>query len=407
MKKNICMMLIITMILCITGCGGKEKTDTMSVILQVDTGDSVKMTIDKSDGHSINFNKDTSIIDINDADGNAVIMGEFVPQASYAFLYEKVYTDAGCEITDTGNENGAAYTFGVYNNGTDSVCEYIAWIVGTNTGIVFESSSVAIDDFTNILKKVAFSVEKTNQVNENYAYEPNIDSAGNDGGESDMASGRASESDVPTPATETDTQETDSEQKKEDEGESTKPVASADWTSLLIKIDGVEYSFPYSYNLLKTNGWDFNIQDYLEEGQTEFLLEEGEYTYSTTKLKNPSYGDKLGTAEIYIGFKNYDTETKNIIDCDLWALEVVAVYGSQLIENHPEIELPGGIRFGATYDEIIAAYGEPTEINDESEYYIQLDYDHDYNQHMTLYVYKGEHDGEATGLLDVELRGYN
>lgn len=416
MKRRIFSIIIIfTILFSLFGCGKKE-SETMSMILQVDTGDSIKMTIDKTEGHVIGFDKDTSIIDIKNQEGAAIIRGEFVPQESYSFLYEKLYTEENCEIMSTGTENGASYTYGVYHNGNSEVCEYIAWVVGTNTGIVFESSSVGIEDFEETINKVTFSVEKTSQVNENYAYEPHI-SEGSDSSE-ETAEDNVEKREIAAPVSstalpeETDAQQenqeetkTDVESSEEDEGPG--ETAKADWTSLMMKIDGVEYSFPYSYSLLKSNGWDFNIQDYLEEGQTEFLLSEGEYTYSTTKLKNPIYGTDLGTAEIYVGFKNYDVETKNITDCDLWALEVVAVYGSQPIENRPEIELPGGIRFGSTYDEIIAAYGEPDTVYDDNEYYIQLDYERDYNQHMTLYIYKGEGEGEASGLLDVELRGYN
>lgn len=360
----------------------------MSMVLNVNTGDSVKITLDTSEDHKLSFNKDNSIIEISDSEDKIVMQGIFVPQNSYSLYYETAYTDSRCEIKESEKANGVAYTYYTYNDGDKINCEYIAWVIGTNTGVVFESTKLSPTEGKELIDKVSFEVEHTTQFNEEYVYEPSISTP------------------MPKPQENTYIESADnSNYENNSEGQESNGNPKTDWSSLLIKIDGVEYSFPYSFKTLQANGWGFNINDYLEDGETEFILEEGEYTYSDTSLQNEKYDIGLGNATIYVGFKNYTENPKNITDCGIWAMEVSAVYGMTAIDNRPEIELPGGIKFGATYDQIIATYGEPNSIED-NDYYVKMNYEKDYNKQMDLYIYTGTN-GSASGLLDVEFRGYN
>lgn len=385
-------MLLLTLML--SGCG-KDVKKTMSITLNVDTGDSVKLTLDTSEDNKIAFDKETSIINISDAEDNIVLQGIFVPQNSYSLYYETAYTDNRCDIISTGKGYGLSYTYYTYNDGNNINCEYIGWIIGTNSGVVFESTTLSTDDCWDLLEKLSFSVSKTEQVNEEYAYEPSIQTTSQLNPEGNQPS-------------ESESQETENAPTETPTETSLPESQFVNWTTTTIKIDGVSYQFPYSYKTLQANGWDFNINDYLEEGETEYLLDEGEYTYSTTQLRNEKYGNDMDSACIYVGFKNFTENQKNIIDCDLWAIEVSGVYGTKACDKCPDVELPGGIKFGATYEEIIATYGDPAR-EDNKDYYIQLDYENfndNGSQYMTLYIYNGDGDKSANGLLDAEFRCY-
>ena len=48
------------------------------------------------------------------------------------------------------------------------------------------------------------------------------------------------------------------------------------------------------------------------------------------------YGKEAGSARIFVGFKNYGRDGKNITDCGIWAMEVSGVYGASFMSNvHP------------------------------------------------------------------------
>lgn len=371
---------VIYIALAAAGCGSKTKTSSVS--LDVDTGDSVRISIPENEEYEISFDKEKSIINISGGgEGDVLVQGIFVPQNSYSLYYETAYTDSRCSISEEGRDNGISYTYYIYEENGESRCEYIGWIIGSNTGVVFESTVLDEESCISLMKKLSFSVQSTSQKNGEYCFVPDIN--------------RQDE----TPHKDESPNEEDGQGNT---GEDHAQEGKADWTSLAVKIDGVEYQFPYSYKKLQENGWKLygDISDYISGGEDQFILSEGEYTYSTTRLVNPAYGEELGSAEIYAGFKNYGKEDKDILDCDLWAMEISAVYGTSPTKKAPEVILPGGVSFGVSYDDIIRVYGKP-DAEEETEYYKRMDYENGYSQHMTLYVY-----GNGLGLLGVEMQGY-
>lgn len=412
----ICLCLFLSAVSA-AGCG-KFKTGT-AVSLSVDTGDSIRITID-SDIHKISFDKEKSVVSIaerkekgeKEEDAAVLMRGIFVPQNSYSLYYKTAYTDSRCSIVESGDGNGIAYTYYTYDSGEKINCEYIGWIKGSNTGVVFESTVMKPEACMELVKTLSFSVDSTNQANEEYVYVPNMKEE-----QDENAQDKPDEPDS-TKGHDKNEQEEQEEQEEQDEPDSIKgqdekgenaesidensSPSYADWTSLRLKIDGEDYAFPYSYKQLQENGWKLygDISDYISGDDEKFVLGEGEYTYSTTRLMNEKYGDTLGSAEIYVGFKNYGKEDKDILDCSLWAMEVSAVYGTSPVSPAPEVELPGGIKFGASYEDIVSTYGKP-DAEEDNGYYLQMDYQHDYSQHMTLYVYN-----DGLGLLGAELRGH-
>lgn len=419
---GVLLMVIVIMVFPIAGCGNKSKP--MSIILNVDTGDTIRVTLDTQEGHSVDVSTvsvgtdEITVLEISDSDGGMPLRGTFVSQNKYSEYYNTAYTDTRSTVLDTGERSGVSYTLYTFDMDGKPYTEYIGWVKGSNVGIVLESKMLGREDTENLIGMLSFEVEKTMQVNGEYVYEPMVGASADsvqtssqqpvDEYETVQDDAQNITSDVPeTVPTAGDAGSTGGDvtpETQDVQDDNPAQVEKTDWSTMLVKIDGVEYSFPYSLRTLQANGWTFNIEDYLEEGQTEYILEEGEYTYSTTLLSNEQYGSGAGSAEIYVGFKNFTQEPKNILDCGIWAIEVSGVYGTMPVKKCPDVELPGGVKFGMTMDEIKAVYGEPDEV-DDNDYYVKLEYVKDYSRQMDLYVYTGK-DGGAEGLLDIEFRNY-
>ena len=153
---------------------------------------------------------------------------------------------------------------------------------------------------------------------------------------------------------------------KEEDKPTSKPTSSGtisdDWTDLEFILDGKKYVLPFEYKELTEDGW------YLDESEYDFSegkeRDGGMRVLATIQLNNPKYAtDSLGEFELVIGFINYSKEPKEYKDCDIYSIEFKNVYGYSRIENYGDVKIAGGIGFGSTEEEVLAAFGEP-----ESEY---------------------------------------
>ena len=154
-----------------------------------------------------------------------------------------------------------------------------------------------------------------------------------------------------------------------------------------IVIDGVLFKSEDPYSLLVENGWDFNFEDYnIDE---EYVLNKGEYIYSTVHLKNPTkYGSDYSNPEITIGFINNADTAKPLKECSIHGIEVDGSYGFRRFEDDPnrqvscyDFEIIKGLRRGTSMDDVKAAWGEPDDV-----YVADGD---DY--HYELLTYEGDH----------------
>lgn len=115
---------------------------------------------------------------------------------------------------------------------------------------------------------------------------------------------------------------------------------SDDLESFQIQVDGVVYTLPSPINQLIENGWE-------ARDDMDFELEPFTYTnFAMIKDDVTKYPALLNNSE---------TETKPASECEIGGFEFVL----EDAENGISVVLPGGLSFGATYDEIVAAYGEP------------------------------------------------
>jgi len=135
---------------------------------------------------------------------------------------------------------------------------------------------------------------------------------------------------------------------------------------------------------------DFAALGWTYDGDDSQTLTSNQYTTSETWVK--------GDLEIYTSLFN--------LSMNEVTFKEAAVGGAtfdmyDLEDTNVQIVLPKGIQFGvATRDDIIAAYGDPTDEYDGSMYY-KMSYEYDYYQEIDLYVYK------ESGTLDkIEIRNF-
>ncbi|MCD7882443.1 MAG: hypothetical protein LUI87_01860 [Lachnospiraceae bacterium] len=145
-------------------------------------------------------------------------------------------------------------------------------------------------------------------------------------------------------------------------------AAEESWMDYSITIDGETYELPMMYAEFASYGW------VLEE--TEDTLAPYRYSiYQCTK-------DDM-TVTVYL--LNLGINTVPVEDAILAGISIDRFYWDEV---GAEVTLPCGITRGvSTLDDIVAAYGTPTDTY-EGELYTQYTFEQDYNQEVELEVYK-------------------
>lgn len=173
---------------------------------------------------------------------------------------------------------------------------------------------------------------------------------------------------------------------------------SSDWKNLQISMDGQVYSLPFAYDLLVAAGWDFDISDY---GSEEYVLEGGKYITGGIYLENPAYlmDTFYEYPEIRVGMRNYSSKDADIKACDVWSLSISRVYGTKTVSKYPDVVIAGGITWGSSAEDIMAAYGQPEDTYQSDSGYTAYTYRDDNGAEMTLTVY-------VDGLGEIKLQQY-
>ena len=186
-----------------------------------------------------------------------------------------------------------------------------------------------------------------------------------------------------------DVEDTEFEEDEEDEEVATTTPAttpselSDDIYSFQVSVDGTVYQFPMWAKDFAALGWTY-------DGDDSQILTSNQYTVAETWVK--------GDLEVYTSLINLSMNEVTYKDA---AVGGITFDEYELKDTNVQIVLPKGIQFGvSTRDDIIAAYGEPTDEYDGSMYY-NMTYEYDYYQEIDLYVYK------ETGTLDkIEIRNF-
>ncbi len=149
-----------------------------------------------------------------------------------------------------------------------------------------------------------------------------------------------------------------------------------------IVIDGVLYKSWDPYSKFVENGWDFSFDDYNVD--ETYVLNSGDYVLGDVDLKNvDKYGAAYYNPAIEISFINTGDKPTVLKECAVRNISVEGFHGFSRYEDLSsnacpcyDFEIIGGIRRGASLDEVKAVFGEPKSVYN-SDHYDVLTYEGD------------------------------
>ncbi len=169
---------------------------------------------------------------------------------------------------------------------------------------------------------------------------------------------------------------------------------SDDLYSEQVSIDGKVYHLPFDYSLI-SDEYTFDMADYGYEGG--YVMNPEDKVTSTIQLENPNVDEDL---DFYVGFVNTSGEAKDIKETSIYSVDFDITWTETT--NYPSVVLPKGITWGATLEDVKAAYGEPDDsyYSDSLHYwsYTYEDDDYDYDVQLTIY--------EDRGITEIDLSSY-
>lgn len=154
-------------------------------------------------------------------------------------------------------------------------------------------------------------------------------------------------------------------------------TVSDDWKDCEFIFDNQVYKLDFDYSAIKNNGWSFNLADY---GYSDgYVMNKGDKISSTIDLENPNFD-----SDVRVGFTNTSDESKDILDCQIWSVVVDNAFAKKPVT----FSFAKGIHNGSTLQEVIDAYGEPTDsYRSDSLGYWNYTYQDGYNKYLKLTIY--------------------
>ena len=163
---------------------------------------------------------------------------------------------------------------------------------------------------------------------------------------------------------------------------------SDDLYAYQVSIDGTVYQFPMWYSDFESYGWTY-------DGDPAQTLDANQYTSGEVWKKD-------GVC-VYTEIANLSINTAPFSEC---IVAGITLERYDMEDTDWEILLPGGIEWGVSdADDIIAAYGDPTDTYDGDLYY-KMTYEQDYYNSVSLYVFKEDNSLKEIHIENmVELEG--
>ncbi len=153
MKKMICLVAVLAATLLLGACT-TYLTTTMTY--EVDTGDSISVTVDAKAGYS----QDGQVPFTVSKDGEAVLVGAFMTQENFQ-AYETALTEAppeGVQLLEQGEKDGNTYLFFQYDGDSGTGYNYVVEVNGSSTGVML-GSEASQEEAESCFAAITFSVE--------------------------------------------------------------------------------------------------------------------------------------------------------------------------------------------------------------------------------------------------------
>ena len=345
--------------------------------------------------HSVKTAEDQVIFDYEDLKITAEL-GDFDSQ-TYSVPVE-IENNTGKDLTITTVDNGGSIYEEVDDGDTVSSIMYLntekgkdeieisLWICDKNFDISVETTPIKFTDLKKTPKAKECEVDEDSSEGAEYlSKDVDIPDEDEDDDKKDDTASTNSESQQPSESQKPSENSQTSEQNTQQTAPSTTAVNSqTDWKSMNVVIDGRELTLPFDYSKI-SDIFTINLADYGYENG--YVLNSGDKTYGTIDLDSTLYD-----CTFQVGFENTGASQCDILNSQIWSFECdIDRYDCT---TYPNIVLPGGITWGATADQITAAYGtdpadlESTYGNLDTDGYIVYNYYNDYKYKMRLHVDK-------------------
>lgn len=149
MRRNLfCFVLAVFMLTLLSGC---STSSSKAFTFSVDTGDSVKVSLDTTGSYDLS----SDVPFVISHEGKTLSQGAFMPAESYAQFVEAIESDENAVLLDSGTKDGNEYIFWSYN---DLEFDYAILIEGSNTGIVL-GNNVSQESAVECFNRLTLSAE--------------------------------------------------------------------------------------------------------------------------------------------------------------------------------------------------------------------------------------------------------
>lgn len=130
MRKNVIISILISFIAMLSAC---QTSSSKSFEFTIDNGDSVKLTMDTSDGYDLSADVPFEI----SHKGEVLSFGTFIYAEAYEAYKEIIEEDENAILLDSGSKNGHEYFFWTYD---EEEFNYAILLKETDTGIILANA---------------------------------------------------------------------------------------------------------------------------------------------------------------------------------------------------------------------------------------------------------------------------
>lgn len=154
-KKMLCLLTSVLMAATIlSGCAVTKSE--MSYTYNVETGDSIKITLNKMNGYSMNSEIPFTVVKGEDD----VMTGTFITEEGYDYYHELINSDADdVEIIKTGEKDSNVYTFYRVDSESGTEYDYLVKVNDSATGVLM-GSLTSEEDASACFDALTFTKEK-------------------------------------------------------------------------------------------------------------------------------------------------------------------------------------------------------------------------------------------------------
>ncbi len=134
MKKRVSLFIVLILV-CGAMLSACSTTASKSATFDVDTGDSIKISVNAKAGYDLTMEVPFAIT----KDGDAVLNGSFTYAEYYDVYRQVIDEDANATLIEEGNKDGNDYFFYTFEGNAGTESDYVMMVGGSQTAIIMGS----------------------------------------------------------------------------------------------------------------------------------------------------------------------------------------------------------------------------------------------------------------------------